>query len=156
MYCLHTTVFACWIKTVFLLKRQNRISQVKKQVMRIWAKKGYHYRAKRFFNRLKQISLISKVFVSKLHGDPSMPILRISSGERRRIRLFVPADKPRNISFTLHGHRWKTQPDAPFIRTILVQGAISVSRLSRRYQSLWRRYALLRFSAMGFRIGKVI
>lgn len=91
--------------------------------------KGYNYRSERFFNRLKRIPLISKVFDSKLHGDPSTPILRTYTGERVIIRLLMPADKPRNISFTLHGHRWKAQPDDPFTRTIPIQGTVSVGNV---------------------------
>lgn len=37
--------------------------------------KGYNYRSERFYNRLKRIPLISKVFDSKTHGDPSTPLL---------------------------------------------------------------------------------
>lgn len=88
--------------------------------------KGYNYRSERFFNRLKRIPVISKIFDSKTHGDPATPVLRSYVGERVMIRLIMPADKPRNISFTLHGHRWKAQPDDPFSRTVPLQGAISV------------------------------
>ena len=45
------------------------------------------------------------------------------------IRLIMPADKPRNISFVLHGHQWKAQPGDPFTRTIPIQGAISVGNV---------------------------
>ena len=38
----------------------------------------------------------------------------------------MPADKPRNISFTLHGHEWRAQPDDPFTRVVPIQGAVSV------------------------------
>lgn len=91
--------------------------------------KGYNYRSERFFNRLRRIPLISKVFDSKVHGDPATPVFRSYTGERVIIRLLMPADKPRNISFTLHGHRWKAQPDDPFTRTIPLQGAISVGNV---------------------------
>ena len=50
-------------------------------------------------------------------------------GERIRIRLLMSADKPRNIGFALHGHRWRAQPDDPFSRVIPVQGAISVGNV---------------------------
>lgn len=91
--------------------------------------KGYNYRSERFFNRLKRIPVISKVFDSKTHGDPATPLLRSYTGERVMIRLIMPADKPRNIGFALHGHQWKTQPDDPFSRTIPIQGAISVGNV---------------------------
>ena len=44
-------------------------------------------------------------------------------------RLLMPADKPRNTSFALHGHCWKAQPEDPFTRMIPVQGAISVGNV---------------------------
>ena len=91
--------------------------------------KGYNYRSERFFNRLKRVPLISKIFDSKIHGDPATPLLRSFVGERVIIRLLMPADKPRNISFVLHGHNWKAQPDDPFTRTISVQGALSVGNV---------------------------
>lgn len=88
--------------------------------------KGFNYRSERFFNRLKRIPIISKVFSSKTHGDPATPILESYTGERVIIRYLIPADKPRNISFVLHGHNWLAQPDDPFSRRISVQGAVSV------------------------------
>lgn len=60
------------------------------------------------------------------HGDPSTPLLKAYVKERVIIRLLMPADKPRNISFVLHGHNWRAQPDDPFSTVIPVQGAISV------------------------------
>lgn len=88
--------------------------------------KGFNYRSERFFNRLKRVPIISKVFSSKAHGDPATPILESYTGERVIIRYLMPADKPRNISFVLHGHNWLAQPDDPFSRRISVQGAVSV------------------------------
>ena len=91
--------------------------------------KGYNYRSERFFNRLKRNPVISKIFDSKVHGDPATPVLRSYIGERVMIRLIMPADKPRNISFALHGHQWKTQPDDPFSRIIPIQGAVSIGNV---------------------------
>ena len=88
--------------------------------------KGYNYRSERFFNRLRRIPLIYKVFDSKVHGDPATPVFTAFTGEKVIIRLLMPADKPRNIGFTIHGHQWKSQPDDPFSNVISVQGAISV------------------------------
>lgn len=53
-------------------------------------------------------------------------ISRAYEGERIIFRYLMPADKPRNISFALHGHQWKAQPDDPFSRFIPVQGAVSI------------------------------
>lgn len=91
--------------------------------------KGYNYRSERFFNRLKRIPLISKVFDSKAHGDPSTPLFCSYVGERAKIRLLMPADKPRNISFLLHVNRWRAQPDDPLSQDITVQGAMSVGNV---------------------------
>lgn len=88
--------------------------------------KGYNYRSERFFNRLRRVPDISKVFSSKAHGDPSTPVFEAYTGERVIIRYLMPADKPRNISLVLHGHNWRAQPDDPFSTTISVQGAVSV------------------------------
>ncbi len=91
--------------------------------------KGYNYRSERFLNRLNRNQHIAKIFDSKTHGDPATPLLRSYTGERVMIRLLMPADKPRNISFVLHGHRWKAQPEDPFTRTISTQGAVSVGNV---------------------------
>lgn len=88
--------------------------------------KGYNYRSERFFNRLKRNPIISKIFSSRVHGDPSTPLLKAYAKERVIIRLLMPADKPRNISFVLHGHNWRAQPDDQFSTVFSAQGAISV------------------------------
>ncbi|MGN1410158.1 MAG: multicopper oxidase domain-containing protein [Eubacteriales bacterium] len=99
------------------------------QAKLIYNNYGWHDLQGRFFNRLKRNESISKVFDSKTHGDPATPLLRSYYGERVMIRLLMPADKPRNISFVLHGHNWRAQPDDPFTRTISVQGAVSVGNV---------------------------
>ena len=38
----------------------------------------------------------------------------------------MPADKPRNVSLTVHGHLWREQPNDPLSREIPLQGGISV------------------------------
>lgn len=91
--------------------------------------KGYNYRSERFFNRLKHIPVIHKVFDSKVHGDPATPLFQAYTSERVMIRLLMPADKPRNISFALHGHRWKAQPEDPFTNTVPIQGTVSVGNV---------------------------
>lgn len=88
--------------------------------------KGFNYRSERFFNRLERNPAISKIFSSKVHGEPSTPLFEAYAGERVIIRYLMPADKPRNISFTLHGHNWLSQPDDPFSRRVSIQGAVSV------------------------------
>lgn len=88
--------------------------------------KGYNYRSERFANRLKKDSRIAKIFSSKVHGDPATPVFKAYAGERVIFRTMMPADKPRNVGFTIHGHEWKQQPDDPFSRVIPLQGAVSI------------------------------
>ena len=91
--------------------------------------KGYNYRSERFYNRLIRVPIIHKVFDSKVHGDPATPVFTAYCGERVIIRLLMPADKPRNISFLLHGHEWRSQPDDPFSNIVPIQGAMSVGNV---------------------------
>lgn len=88
--------------------------------------KGFNYKSERFFNRLQNNPDISKVFSSKVHGDPSTPLFTAKEGEKIIIRLLMPADKPRNTCFILHGHEWRAQPDDPFTRIISARGAMNV------------------------------
>lgn len=88
--------------------------------------KGYSYRSERFANRLAKDSRISKVFSSRVHGDPATPLFKAYSGERVIFRTVMPADKPRNVGFGIHGHTWKQQPKDPFSREISLQGAVSI------------------------------
>lgn len=88
--------------------------------------KGYNYHSERFANRLKKDPRVWKVFSSKIHGDPSTPIWKAYSGDRVIFRTMMPADKPRNVSFALHGHLWKEQPRDAFSREIPLQGAVSI------------------------------
>ena len=66
------------------------------------------------------------MFNSRIHGDPATPLFKAYTGEKVTIRLLMPADKPRNIGFVLHGHQWRLQTDNPISDFISVQGAISV------------------------------
>lgn len=88
--------------------------------------KGYNYRSERFANRLKKDSRISKVFSSKVHGDPATPVFKAYAGERVIFRTMMPADKPRNVGFVIHGNEWREQPKNPYSRIIPMQGAISI------------------------------
>lgn len=91
--------------------------------------KGYNYRSERFANRLRKNSLISKVFSSWIHGDPATPVFKAYAGERTIFRYAMPADKPRNIGFCIHGHTWKKRPQNPSSTVIALQGAISVGNV---------------------------
>ncbi|MGN0291224.1 MAG: multicopper oxidase domain-containing protein, partial [Lachnospiraceae bacterium] len=88
--------------------------------------KGYNYRSERFANRLEKDNRVRKVFSSKVHGDPATPVLKAYTGDRVVFRTMMPADKPRNTGFAVHGHLWKEQPKDPLSRDIPLQGAISI------------------------------
>ncbi|HAP20040.1 MAG TPA: copper oxidase [Lachnospiraceae bacterium] len=88
--------------------------------------KGYNYRSERFANRLKRDHQISEIFNSRVHGDPSTPLFKAYTGDRIIFRTMMPADKPRNVGFTIHGHEWREQPADPFSRVIPLQGGISI------------------------------
>ena len=91
--------------------------------------KGYNYRSERFFNRLKRLLVIHKIFDSKVHGDPATPLLKAYTKERVVIRYVMPGDKPRNIGFLIHGHEWRSQPDNPLSNVEAAKGAISVGNV---------------------------
>lgn len=88
--------------------------------------KGYNYRSERFENRLKRDGRISKVFSSKIHGDPATPVFKAYAGERVVFRTMMPADKPRNVGICIHGHEWRQQPKDPYSRVSPLQGAVSI------------------------------
>ena len=88
--------------------------------------KGYNYRSERFANRLREDDRIWKVFSSRVHGDPATPVWKAYSGDRVIFRTMMPADKPRNVSLTIHGHMWKEQPEDARSRVIPLQGGISI------------------------------
>ena len=79
-----------------------------------------------YANRLKKDHRISKIFSSKIHGDPAIPVFKAYSGERVVFRTMMPADKPRNVGFAIHGHTWREQQKNPLSRVIPMQGAISI------------------------------
>ncbi len=88
--------------------------------------KGYNYRSERFANRLKRDGRISRIFNSRIHGDPATPIFKAYSGDRVIFRTAMPADKPRNVGFCIHGHVWREQQQDSYSRIIPLQGAISI------------------------------
>lgn len=91
--------------------------------------KGYNYRSERFANRLENCSSPSLVFSSMIHGDPSTPIFYAQTGQKVVFRTLMPADKPRNVSFALHGHMWAEHANDSNSRIIPVQGHISVGNV---------------------------
>ena len=75
---------------------------------------------------MEQDHRIEKVFSSKIHGYPATPVFQSFAGDRVVFRTVMPADKPRNVGFAVHGHMWKEQNRDPFSRVIPLQGAISI------------------------------
>lgn len=63
---------------------------------------------------------------SWVHGDPATPVFTAYPNERVIFRTMMPADKPRNVGFTIHDHQWRQQPDDPRSRVIPLQGAVSI------------------------------
>ncbi len=91
--------------------------------------KGFSYRSERFANRLARDPRVHLVMSSKIHGDPSTPLFTAYPGDPVRFRMLMPADKPRNHSFVLHGHSWRTHPEDRHSNLISVQGAIGVGNV---------------------------
>lgn len=91
--------------------------------------KGFNYRSERFFNRFQRVPLASKLFDSKVHGEPATPVLKAYTRERVIIRYLMPGDKPRNTAFLIHGHVWREQPENPLSNVEPVKGAISVGNV---------------------------
>lgn len=88
--------------------------------------KGYNYRSERFANRLSKDRRISRVFSSRIHGDPATPIFYSYPCERVIFRTMMPADKPRNVGFCIHDHEWKEVLDGPSSDIRALQGGISI------------------------------
>lgn len=87
---------------------------------------GINYRAEPMRERLRKHDDPAYIFSSLVHGDPATPVFKAYTGDRVVFRTLMPADKPRNTGFTLHGHMWKEQPKDFLSRTIPMQGAISI------------------------------
>lgn len=91
--------------------------------------KGYNYRSERFANRLKKDSRIWKVFSSKVHGDPATPVFKAYQDDRVIFRMAMPADKPRNVGFCIHGHTWRSRSKDAQSERVALQGAISIGNV---------------------------
>lgn len=88
--------------------------------------KGYNYRSERFANRLDKNPQVSKVFSSYIHKDPATPVFKVHCGDKVVFRTAMPADKPRNIGFCIHGHSWVRKTDYRQNKSTALQGAISI------------------------------
>lgn len=91
--------------------------------------KGFNYRSERYENRLRYNPDLTKVMDSYVHGDPSTPLFRAYTEDNIKVRLIMPADKPRNIGFVIHGHSWRQQDKDPMSPIVSTAGAISVGNV---------------------------
>lgn len=69
---------------------------------------------------------VSKVFNSKIHGDPATPIFFAHVDDPIIFRYTFPADKPRAHVFTIHGHSWLRNENNLNSTFTAVQGENSV------------------------------
>lgn len=56
--------------------------------------KGYNYRSERFANRLKRDRRISRIFSSRVHGDPATPMFHAYEGDRVIFRTMIRQISP--------------------------------------------------------------
>jgi hypothetical protein len=91
--------------------------------------KAFNYKSERFENRLKCDSRIHRVMNSCVHNSPATPMFMAYTNDPVRIRLLMPADKPRNHAFVLHGHVWRQQYTDPFSDIVAAQGPLSVGNV---------------------------
>lgn len=80
---------------------------------------GINYRSEPMRERLKS------------NKDPAPPAFKAYMGERVIFRTMMPADKPRNVGFCIHGSQWREQPEDPFSRVTPLQGGISIGNTYR-------------------------
>lgn len=88
--------------------------------------KGFNLRSEPFFNRLEEKPVISEVFSEESGGLPSTPIFNAYKGDPITIKLLMPADKPRAVSFVFHGHSHKHQSEDVNSEIIGTQGELTV------------------------------
>ncbi|MGG3197261.1 multicopper oxidase domain-containing protein [Priestia aryabhattai] len=88
--------------------------------------RGFNYRAERFSHRLKRVPDVSKVFSSKIHGDPSTPLFLAYPGDPVTVRFVFPSDRARAHAFLVHGHKWRRSPNDVHSSVISVRGQNSV------------------------------
>jgi hypothetical protein len=60
-----------------------------------------------------------------VHGDPATPVFRAYAGDPVRFRVAQAEGDSRATSFTLHGHKWRRQPDDPGSQVTGIQGQIN-------------------------------
>ncbi|MCI0794185.1 MAG: multicopper oxidase domain-containing protein, partial [Chloroflexi bacterium] len=70
---------------------------------------GLNYRLEPLGERLTQDKNPSRVFDSRVHGDPATPIIEAMAGDRVAIHVLVPSSEQAHV-FTLEGHQWPVEP----------------------------------------------
>lgn len=88
--------------------------------------RGFNYRSERFRHRLLRDPDVSKVFSTKVHGDPATPVFLAYAGDPAVIRFAFPADRARAHTFVLHGHHWRRSVDDMDSRNISARSSITV------------------------------
>lgn len=88
--------------------------------------RGFNYRAERFLHRLLRVPDVSKVFSSRVHGDPATPLFLAHAGDRIIMRLVFPADRMRAHTFVVHGHKWHRSPQDENSTIVSAKGQITV------------------------------
>lgn len=91
--------------------------------------KGFNYRSERFENRLNFNHDLTKVMDTCVHGDPATPLFKAYTEDNIKVRLIMPADKPRNVGFVIHGHSWRQQDKDPMSPMVSTAGAISIGNV---------------------------
>jgi len=95
--------------------------------------RGFNYRSERFRHRLLREPDISKVFSSKVHGDPATPVFLAYPGDPVVFRFVCPADRARAHTFVLHGHHWQRVADDMNSRHLSVRNSISIGTADDLY-----------------------
>ena len=103
--------------------------------------KAFNYRSPRFAHRgdpLRELPgatgtgidgrVLADVFDSARHGDPDTPLFRAYAGDAMRVRVLQGSDKPRQHSYQLSGHSWRSQAHDPGSNLVGTSGGFSVSR----------------------------
>ncbi len=87
--------------------------------------KAFNYRSERLDRTFLQhrASMIAEQW---FHPDPATPVFTVPAGSDVSLRLICAADKPRNHSFTLHGHAWREWPHRGIASPVVSsEGALS-------------------------------
>ena len=103
--------------------------------------KGFNYRSSPFRHRGDPLlempgaaqgtidgARLANVFSSVDNGEPDTPIFRAYTGDPVRVRLLQGSDKPRQHSFQISGHAWRSQAHDPDSNLVGTSGGLSGAR----------------------------